>query len=160
MTATTAATKAQATEPAPEAEAVEFLAVAYAPELREPMLQEIMGGSFGISFPATDERLVLHPGTNKVNARIWALARQTSAVQELAANGVIEEIELGGNPESDPSNPSLFSIKKVPDRSAMRLVHYSRSIPQLETWHDADDRMTIRSAIMRRIEALKEGSEV
>lgn len=138
----------------------QFIAVAWLPELREPMLLEIMGGGFGVTFPATDETLFLHPGTNKVRRDLWQRARLTGPVQEQIRHRTIVEIEIGDTDGGDPDGNMLHSLKEVEKSAALQLISFARFTLQLQRWHDLDDRMEVRAAIMRRIKELNEGSEV
>ena len=139
-----------------------FIAVAYVPEARDPMLQEIMGGAFGVTFPTEEPAvtLLLHPGTNKVDRALWERAKATPAVQQKIEQRVIEEIEIGETDGGAPEGNAMFTIKAVENTAALKMVAFSRSIPQLESWHDTDDRMAVRGAIKRRIEALNAGTEM
>jgi len=163
LMATTTPTKPvteDAATAAPEAAAgSRFIAVAWLPELREPMLQEIMGGGFGVTFPATEEALFLHPGTNKVSREMWDRVKELPVVKEQLAHRTIEVIEIGNADGGDPEGRSMFSIRDVEQSAALRMVSFARFTQQLEHWHDSDDRMTVRSAIKRRIQALTEGAE-
>lgn len=136
-----------------------FIAVAWLPEMREPMLQEIMGGGFGVTFPATEETMFLHPGTNKVRRDLWERVKDLPVVQEQMSHRTIEVIEIGNADGGDPDGRAMFSIKDVEQSAALRMVALARFTEQLEYWHDSDDRMTVRSAIRRRIEALKKGDD-
>lgn len=138
------------------------LAVAYMPELEEPGFAEIQLGSFAVSMPAKDVRVVFHPGANKVQRALWERCKQVESVKELLDKRVFEEIELSSDAEAGDADEgsTVLQLSQVDVKAANRLINHCRYVPQLEAWHDTETRMTLRAAIKRRIANLQQGAEV
>lgn len=134
------------------------LAISYTPELIEAATANIPPGSFSVAWMgqdagATMDRLTLEPGLNfDIDAQLWQRAQVLPSVQELANLRAVEVIELGG-----PTVGAAAAIKGVEETAALRLVHCCRDSDQLKTWLGIEERHSLRMAIQRKINSLKEG---
>lgn len=166
MTATTptvtdqAAAKPPAVTAAPRAAKPQkrSLAVVYSPELQDPMLTIIAGGAVVFATLGEEAPLVLSPGVNRVNVERWEAAKQTNEAQELLALRVLEELELGEDGDDKADGAPVIHLHRAPAPTALRLVATCRSQDQLKTWLDDEERMAVRSAIQRRLQALTAGA--
>jgi hypothetical protein len=135
------------------------LAIAYTPELADPLLANVSGGAVVISFPAEEKSLVLNPGNNfNIDRELWARAQELTSVREMLEQRLVEEIDLSTENVDETPAAAVISINKTEQRAALRLIHHSRDAAQLLAWHDADERMPIRNACKRRLAELEEGN--
>jgi hypothetical protein len=134
------------------------LAIAYTPELGDPLLANVSGGAVVVSFPGEEKALVLNPGNNfNVDSDLWHKAQDLPAVRELVEQRLVEEIDLSTETVKETPAAAVVSIVKTEKRAALRLIHHSRDADQLKAWHDMDERIEIRNACMRRLNDLNEG---
>jgi len=134
------------------------LAIAYTPELVDPVLANVSGGAVVIAFPAEEKTLVLKPGNNfNVDRELWQRAQELDPVRELLEQRLVEEIDLSTEKVSETPAAAVVSIATTEQRAALRLIHHSRDAEQLKAWHDADERMPIRNACKRRMAELEGG---
>lgn len=134
------------------------LAIAYTPELADPLLANVSGGAVVIAFPGEEKSLVLNPGNNfNVDQELWARAQELSSVREMLEQRLVEEIDLSTEKVSETPAAAVVSIATTEKRAALRLIHHSRDAAQLQAWHDKDERMEIRNACKRRMAEIEEG---
>lgn len=134
------------------------LCVAYTPELADPLtLARVSGGSVVVSLYKEGKHLTLNPGNNVVDEDLWKLAQTLPAIQELVDMRMVEEIDISTETVSETPAAGVISIAKVEKRAALKLIHHSRDAKQLTGWHDEDERIEIRNACKRRLEALNGG---
>lgn len=134
------------------------LAIAYTPELADPILSTVSGGSVVIAFPGEEKSLVLNPGNNfDVDPELWGRAQDLPAVRQLLEQRLVEEIDLSTEKVNETPAAAVVAIDKTEKRAALRLIHHSRDAKQLQAWHDQDERMEIRNACKRRMTELNEG---
>lgn len=142
----------------PEVSAPKRIAIAYSPELVDPMAASIPGGSFVVAFVHRDARIILEPGLNfGIDADLWEEAKARPATADLIAMRAIEEIDLGGDTVGSTAAAGVSAVKNVDEPTALKLVHCSRDAKQLETWLGLEERISIRNAITRKLNQLKEG---
>lgn len=135
------------------------LAIAYTPELADPILANVSGGAVVIAFPEEEKSLVLNPGNNfNIDQELWQRAQELPSVRELLEQRLVEEIDLSTAKVNDTPAAAVVSIATTEQRAALRLIHHSRDVEQLQAWHDADERMAIRNACKRRIKEIEEGN--
>lgn len=135
------------------------LAIAYTPELADPILATVLGGAVVIAFPGEEKSLVLNPGNNfNVDRELWQRAQELPSVREMLEQRLVEEIDLSTEKVDETPAAAVISIAKTEQRAALRLIHHSRDTKQLSAWHDADERMAVRNACKRRIAELEEGN--
>jgi hypothetical protein len=153
---------AKAATPPPAARAAKprprSLAVVYSPELQDPMLTTIAGGAVVFAAIGADTPLVLNPGVNRVEVSQWQSAKDLPEAQELLALRVLEELELGEDGEDKPDGAPVIHLHRAPAATALRLVATCRSQEQLKAWSEAEERMTVRQAIQRRLQMLMAGA--
>lgn len=134
------------------------LAIAYTPELIDPISASIPAGSFVLSFISREARVVLNPGLNfDIDPALWEEAKKQPATIELLAIRAIEEIDLGGETIADTAAAGVAAVKHTDEKTALRLIHCSRDQKQLEAWLGLEERQSIRNAITRKIQTLKDG---
>lgn len=134
------------------------LAIAYTPELVDPVLANVAGGAVVVAFPGEEKSLVLKPGNNfDIDQDLWARAQELTPIRELLEQRLVEEIDLSTEKVSETPAAAVVSIATTEQRAALRLIHHSRDASQLQAWHDADERMAIRNACKRRLAELEEG---
>lgn len=134
------------------------LAIAYTPELVDPVLANVSGGAVVVAFPGEEKSLVLKPGNNfNIDQELWARAQELTPIRELLEQRLVEEIDLTTEKVSETPAAAVISIATTEQRAALRLIHHSRDAAQLQAWHDADERMAIRNACKRRLAELEEG---
>ena len=134
------------------------LAIAYTPELADPILSTVTGGAVVVAFPGEEKSLVLNPGNNfNVDPELWQRAQELPAVREIVEQRLVEVIDLSGDNVKDTPAAGVVAINKTEKRAALRLIHHSRDVAQLSAWHDSDERMEIRNACKRRINELEAG---
>lgn len=135
------------------------LAIAYTPELADPILANVAGGAVVIAFPGEEKSLVLNPGNNfNIDQELWQRAQELSSVREMLEQRLVEEIDLSAEKVDETPAAAVVSIVKTEQRAALRLIHHSRDVAQLSAWHDADERMAIRNACKRRIAEIEDGN--
>jgi hypothetical protein len=135
------------------------LAIAYTPELADPTLATVAGGAVVIAFPGEEKSLVLNPGNNfNVDQELWQRAQELPSIRELLEQRLVEEIDLSTERVDETPAAAVISIAKTEQRAALRLIHHSRDVEQLQAWHNADERMAIRNACKRRIAEIEEGN--
>ena len=135
------------------------LAIAYTPELADPILANVAGGAVVIAFPGEEKSLVLNPGNNfNIDQALWQRAQELPSVREMLEQRLVEEIDLSAQKVDETPAAAVVSIAKTEKRAALRLIHHSREVAQLSAWHDADERMEIRNACKRRIAEIEEGN--
>jgi hypothetical protein len=135
------------------------LAIAYTPELADPILANVAGGAVVIAFPGEEKSLVLNPGNNfNIDQELWQRAQELSSVREMLEQRLVEEIDLSAEKVDETPAAAVVSIAKTEQRAALRLIHHSRDVAQLSAWHDADERMAIRNACKRRIAEIEDGN--
>lgn len=134
------------------------LAIAYTPELADPILSTVGGGAVVVSFPAEEKTLVLNPGNNfNVDTDLWKRAQELPSVREMVEQRLFEVIDLSSDSVAETPAAGVVSIAKTEKRAALRLIHHSRDSKQLAAWHDQDERMEIRNACKRRLQELEKG---
>jgi len=134
------------------------LAIAYTPELVDPVLANVSGGAVVVAFPGEDKCLVLKPGNNfNIDQELWARAQELTPIRELLEQRLVEEIDLTTEKVSETPAAAVISIATTEQRAALRLIHHSREAAPLQAWHDADERMAIRNACKRRLAEIEEG---
>jgi hypothetical protein len=135
------------------------LAIAYTPELADPILATVSGGAVVIAFPGEEKSLVLNPGNNfNIDQELWQRAQELSSVREMLEQRLVEEIDLSTEKVDETPAAAVVSIARTEKRAALRLIHHSRDAEQLKAWHDADERMEVRNACKRRMAEIEEGN--
>jgi len=124
--------------------------IAYRPDLENPPRE----GGFGI---ITEMGLIqLSPGVNTdVPDTKWELARKHGAIKRLMAIGAIEEVKQTATVQEIPE--SIDTLIQLPLTEAFRLLEIMHDEDQLQQWKGHEGRVRIRSAISKRLTALKEG---
>lgn len=134
------------------------LCIAYTPELADPLLSTVTGGSVVVSLPAEDTSLVLNPGNNfGIDPELWKRVQELPAIKDMVEQRLVEEIDLSTETVKDTPAAAVVNISTTEKRAALRLIHHSRDAAQLSAWHDADERIEIRNACKRRLAELNEG---
>ncbi len=137
------------------------IAIAYTPELADPLLlANAPGGAFSVVVPSEGKLLTLAPGNNfDIDEELWQRAQDLPAVSDMLSSRLLEVIDLSLQGEKVTETPAagVASIANVEKRAALRLIAHSREEKQLQTWHDADERIEIRNACKRRLADLQEG---
>jgi hypothetical protein len=134
------------------------LAIAYTPELADPILANVAGGAVVVAFPGEEKSLVLNPGNNfNIDQELWKRAQELPNIREMLEQRLVEEIDLSTETVSETPAAAVVSIAKTEQRAALRLIHHSRDVEQLSAWHDGDERMAIRNACKRRIAEIEGG---
>lgn len=134
------------------------LAIAYTPELADPILSTVTGGAVVVAFPGEEKSLVLNPGNNfNVDQELWQRAQELPAVREIVEQRLVEEIDLSTDNVRETPAAAVVAIDRTEKRAALRLIHHSRDVAQLAAWHDGDERMEIRNACKRRIAQIEGG---
>lgn len=135
------------------------LAIAYTPELVDPILANVSGGAVVVAFPGEEKSLVLKPGNNfNIDQELWQRAQELTPIRELLEQRLVEEIDLTTEKVSETPAAAVISIATTEQRAALRLIHHSRDVAQLKAWQEGDERMAIRNACARRIAEIEEGN--
>ena len=135
------------------------LAIAYTPEVIDPMAASIPAGAFAVCWVGSEQRLVLNPGLNfDIDPGLWNKAKDQQATMELIAIRAIAEIDLGDGPTiGDTPAHGVTAVKQCDEATALRLVHVSRDVTQLEGWLAMEERVAVRNSIARKVRSLKDG---
>lgn len=134
------------------------LAIAYTPELADPLLSTVSGGSVVISIPDEEKTLVLNPGNNfDIDEELWKRIQELPAIRSMVDQRLVEEIDLSTETVKETPAAAVVSITTTEKRAALRLIHHSRDAAQLKAWHDSDERIEIRNACKRRLNELDQG---
>lgn len=134
------------------------LAIAYTPELADPSLATVPGGSVVVSIPGEEKSLVLNPGNNfDIDEDLWKRVQQLPAIRAMVQQRLVEEIDLSTELVKETPAAAVVDIATTEKRASLRLIHHSRDAAQLNAWHDADERIEIRNACKRRLAELNQG---
>jgi len=134
------------------------LAIAYTPEVIEAQTAAIPAGDFVVCWVGEEKRLILKPGLNSdIDFELWKKAKEYASVQELLGQRAIEEIDLGGPTVNDTPAFGVTVIKTCDQPTALRLVHVSRDVKQLEGWLALEERSAVRNNIASKLKQLKDG---
>lgn len=134
------------------------LAIAYTPELADPLLATVSGGSVVVSIPSEEKSLVLNPGNNfNVDEELWKRAQELPAIRAMVDQRLVEEIDLSTETVNETPAAAVVGITTTEKRAALRLIHHSRDAAQLNAWHNSDERIEIRNACKRRLNELNQG---
>ena len=138
--------------------------ITYRPELdNPPMAKEC---SLGFSFLPEEgkSRSVTHvrinSGVNRnFDESLWERIKTKTTVQRLLSLGAIvvtEEIDVDAVAVVDA--PTEDSLKSVDLKSALTLIEASFDTDQLHKWDVQDQRIRVKNAIAKRIQAITEGN--
>ena len=132
----------------------------YVPELLNPP------GDAGVGFAYLDpsskgfNTLALEPGTNrKVDDEVWAVLKDTQAVQALVKIGAIEELvsKPRGEAEAAPAVRELEDVLGLSVQSALKVVDDSKDAEFLEAWKKGEHRQTVINRLNMRITNIAAG---
>jgi hypothetical protein len=135
------------------------LAIAYTPEVIDPLAASIPAGAYAVCWVGQEQTLVLNPGLNfDIDPDLWQKAQERQATKDLLASRAIEVIDLGLGPTvGDTPAHGVTAVKQTDETTALRLVHVSRDVKQLEGWLVMEERVAVRNSIARKIQSLKDG---
>ena len=124
--------------------------ISYRPELENPPRE----GGFGI---ITDLGMIqLSPGVNTdVPDTKWHAAKNNSVVRRLMNLGAIEEVKVPAKVEDIPQD--IDTLTQLPFTEALRILDAMYKEEQLEEWKRIEGRPKVRSAINKRLEAIRVG---
>jgi hypothetical protein len=124
--------------------------IAYRPELENPPRE----GGFGI---ITEVGMIqLSPGVNTdVPDTKWEVAKNNGTVKRLMSLGAIEEVKAPAKVEDVPHN--IETLTSLPMVEALRIMDVMYKEEQLEDWKKVEGRPRVRSAINKRLEAIRIG---
>lgn len=134
------------------------LAIAYTPELADPLLASVSGGAVVVSIPDEEKSLVLNPGNNfDIDEELWKRVQELPAIRAMVEQRLVEEIDLSTESVKATPAAAVVAIATTEKKAALRLIHHSRDAAQLQAWHDTDERIEIRNACKRRLAELNQG---
>ena len=124
--------------------------ISYRPELENPPRE----GGFGI---ITDAGMIqLSPGVNTdVPDSKWEAAKNNGTVKRLMSLGAIEEVKAPATVQDIPHN--LETLTALPFTEALRIIDVMYKEDQLNDWKKVEGRVKVRSAINKRLEAIRIG---
>ena len=124
--------------------------ISYRPELENPPRE----GGFGI---ITDAGMIqLSPGVNTdVPDSKWEVAKNNGTVKRLMSLGAIEEVKAPATVQDIPHN--LETLTALPFTEALRIIDVMYKEDQLNDWKKVEGRVKVRSAINKRLEAIRIG---
>ena len=139
--------------------------ITYRPELENPPMAKEC--SLGFSFlpeDATKSRNVKHvridSGVNRnFDESLWDRIKDKTTVQKLLSLGalvVTQEIDVEAVAVVD--GPTEESLKSVDLKTALSLIEASFDADQLHKWDVKDQRIRVKNAIAKRIQAITEGN--
>lgn len=127
--------------------------IAYRPELENPPRE----GAFGF-FLKDGTTLRLVPGVNHdISQEAWNEVKGMDIVQRLMQLEAIKEIEDETPEILETPKGGLEEFLYLKVEQAMLAVDSSVDADFLKKWHDAEKRVRVRSAIARRLEAIRTG---
>lgn len=141
----------------------------YRPELESPPMDKecTIGFSFVTGSGTSDYINVKSGVTRNFPADIWAKIKDYDVVKNLLSLGALrvenEEPTTVTPSESAPEDEDspledLTSITNLPVSKAMQLIEDSFDVDQLKRWHERENRIKIRNALMKRVAAITEGN--
>lgn len=124
--------------------------ISYRPELENPPRE----GGFGI---ITEVGMIqLSPGVNTdVPDSKWEVAKNNGVVKRLMSLGAIEEVKAPATVQDIPHN--LETLTSLPLTEALRIIDVMYKEDQLNDWKKIEGRVRVRSAINKRLEAIRIG---
>ena len=138
--------------------------ITYRPELENPPMAKEC--SLGFSFLPDDgksrnvKHVRINAGVNRnFDDNLWDRIKDKSSVVNLLSLGalvVTQEIDVTAETVID--GPTEESLKSVDLRSALSLIEASFNAEQLQKWDAKDQRIRVKNAIAKRIQAITEGN--
>ena len=132
----------------------------YRPELESPPMDKecTIGFSF-VSGTGLPENITISAGVNRdFPEDVWEKIKDyqvTKTLLKLGAFRIEEDQEL--TPESTIGAEKAESIANMPIHQAMSLIEDSFNIDQLRRWDAKEERIRVKNAISKRIQAITEG---
>lgn len=141
----------------------------YRPELESPPMDKecTIGFSFVTGSGTSDYINVKSGVTRDFPADVWAKIKDYDVVKNLLSLGALRvEVEETTTVTSTITAPEdeisplddLTSITNLAISQAMGLIEDSFDVEQLKRWHERENRIKVRNAIMKRVTAITEGN--
>ena len=133
----------------------------YRPELENPPMDKecTIGFSFVDGGGLTDHIQVNSGVTRNFPESVWEKIKDYDVVKNLLKLGALRiEAEEEGTGEEAAPRAQADTIADLPISQALELVEASFDLEQLNKWSAKEQRIKVRNAIAKRIQAITEGN--
>lgn len=133
----------------------------YRPELESPPMDKECTITFSfVTGKGIPDSIVVSSGVNRnFPEDVWEKIKDYDVVKNLLSVGALridDDKELVESPA--PDAPEVESISTLSRDKAMRLIEESFDVEQLRRWDAKEERIPVKNAISKRIQAITEGN--